>query len=225
MWNEKKKAVTFSYDDGVTQDKRLTELFNFFQVKCTFNLNSGLQSYASSWDNNGLTIHRMNALELPRLYKGHEVAVHCLTHANLIECDEDTIYNEVCMDKQNLEKIFGVSMNGMAYPYGTYNDTVADVLKKCGIRYARTVESSKTFDIPQDFLRLRPTCHHDDKNIMMLIDDFLDFESEIPQLFYIWGHSYEFDVNNNWDQMEKILDKLAGKEEIFYGTNSQVLLY
>ncbi len=225
MWNEKKKAVTFSYDDGVTQDKRLTELFNYYRAKCTFNLNSGLQSYASSWDNKGLTIHRMNALDLPELYKGHEIAVHCLTHANLTECDEDTIYNEVLVDKQNLERMFGRSMNGMAYPFGTYNDEVVKILRKCGIQYSRTVDSSKAFDIPQDLLRLKPTCHHDDTDIMALIDDFLNFRQETPQLFYIWGHSYEFDVNNNWDRMEKILDKLAGKEEIFYGTNSQVLLY
>lgn len=225
MWNEKKKAVTFSYDDGVTQDRRLTELFNYYRVKCTFNLNSGLQSYASSWDNNGIIIHRMNAADLPELYKGHEIAVHCLTHADLTECDEGTIYNEVNADKQNLERLFSQSMNGMAYPYGTYSDTVVDVLKRCGMRYARTVESSKTFSVPRDLLRLKPTCHHDDEDVMALIDDFLSVDSVTPQLFYIWGHSYEFDVNNNWEQMEKILDKLAGKDEIFYGTNAQVLLY
>ena len=35
-----KKAVTFSYDDGVTQDIRLIELLNKYHLKCTFNLNS-----------------------------------------------------------------------------------------------------------------------------------------------------------------------------------------
>ena len=38
----KKKAITFSYDDGVTQDIRLIELFNKYGLKCTFNLNSDL---------------------------------------------------------------------------------------------------------------------------------------------------------------------------------------
>ena len=28
MWNGKKKAVTFSFDDGVTQDIRLVEILN-----------------------------------------------------------------------------------------------------------------------------------------------------------------------------------------------------
>ena len=38
----KLKAVTFSYDDGVTQDIRLIELLNKYGLKCTFNLNSEL---------------------------------------------------------------------------------------------------------------------------------------------------------------------------------------
>lgn len=41
MWNGKKKAVTFSFDDGVTQDIRLIEIFNKYGLKGTFNLNSG----------------------------------------------------------------------------------------------------------------------------------------------------------------------------------------
>ncbi len=42
MFNGKRKAVTFSYDDGVTQDIRLIELFDKYNLKCTFNLNSEL---------------------------------------------------------------------------------------------------------------------------------------------------------------------------------------
>ena len=30
----KMKAVTFSYDDGVTQDQRLISLFNKYNLKC-----------------------------------------------------------------------------------------------------------------------------------------------------------------------------------------------
>ncbi|HNX14524.1 MAG TPA: polysaccharide deacetylase, partial [Oscillospiraceae bacterium] len=37
MFDNKKKAVTFSYDDGVTQDIRLIELFNKYGMKATFN--------------------------------------------------------------------------------------------------------------------------------------------------------------------------------------------
>ena len=51
MWNGKRKAVTFSYDDGVTQDRQLVELLNRYGLKATFNLNSGIQSYAEVFEN------------------------------------------------------------------------------------------------------------------------------------------------------------------------------
>ena len=64
---------------------------------------------------------------------------------------------------------------------------------------------------------------YNDPIIMNLIDDFLSLKPEKPQLFYIWGHSYEFDADNNWEHMETILQKLAGRDDIFYGTNMEVL--
>ena len=50
------KAVTFSYDDGVTQDIRLIELFDKYNLKCTFNLNSGLAGVKENLVREGVTI-------------------------------------------------------------------------------------------------------------------------------------------------------------------------
>jgi len=35
----KAKAVTFSYDDGVIEDKKLVEIFDRYGMKATFNFN------------------------------------------------------------------------------------------------------------------------------------------------------------------------------------------
>lgn len=223
MWNGKKKAVTFSYDDGVTQDRRLVELLNRYGVRATFNLNSGLQTGANQWERKGVVIRRMNQKGLPELYAGHEIAAHCLTHASLTDWDEETIYNEVWTDKRNLEKMFETEVVGMAYPFGRYHDLAVQVLKECGIRYARTTMADASFDRPTDLLRLKPTCHHNDENIWDCIETFLASEKE-DQILYIWGHSYEFDLDQNWDRMEEILKRVAGRDDIFYGTNRQVLL-
>ena len=69
---------------------------------------------------------------------GHEIAAHTLTHQDLTKLDKDTVYNEVYLDKQNLERMFDCQITGMAYPYGTYNDEVVQILKKCKIQYARS---------------------------------------------------------------------------------------
>lgn len=223
MWDGKKKAVTFSYDDGVMQDRRLVELMNQYGIKGTFNLNSGNQSYSHMWENQGVMIHAMNVDGLKELYHGHEIAVHGLTHADLPKFDQDTIRNEIQQDKKNLEQMFDQPIVGMAYPFGTYNDEVLAVAESCGIKYARTVERTGTFELPENPLTLHPTCHHGDEDVLELIDQFLALETDRPQLFYLWGHSYEFDVDHNWDRLEKILQKLSGHDDIYYGTNAQVL--
>lgn len=226
MWDGKKKAVTFSYDDGVIFDRRLVEIFNRYNLKCTFNLNSGIMSGASYWEENGVEIHRMNANGLVELYKGHEIAVHCLTHADLAKCDDETIRNEVMLDKENLERMFGCKIEGMAYPYGNYNQHIANILRECGIKYARTVWSMGKPAKPDNLLILRPTSHHIESHIFNTIDSFLKMkteEMEDPQMLYIWGHSYEFEVRNNWEHIEKICERLSGREDIFYGTNQEVL--
>ena len=79
MWNNKKKAFTLSYDDGISQDIRFVELLNRYGLKCTFNLNSGIQTGASTWiGQNDTRISRMNMTGLRELYAGHEIAVHTL---------------------------------------------------------------------------------------------------------------------------------------------------
>ncbi len=224
MWNGKLKAVTFSYDDGVVMDRRLVEIFNRYGMKATFNLNSGMFSYATCFEKEGVEIHRMNATELPKLYEGHEIAVHCLTHADLPKWDDETVYNEIRLDKQNLERIFDREICGMAYPFGTYDERVMKIAADCGIKYARTVEETGDFSISGDLLALKASGHHNRKNLFDMIERFLALEPGEPQLLYIWGHSYEFEVDKNWERIEEICRLLSGKDDIFYGTNSEVLL-
>lgn len=226
MWNGKMKAVTFSYDDGIVYDRRLVEIFNRYGLKCTFNLNSGIMSGASFWEDGGVEIHRMNANGLPELYRGHEIAVHCLTHADLTRCDDETIRNEVLLDKENLERMFGCEIEGMAYPYGTFNEHIVDIIRECGIKYARTTRSTCGAAVPANLLTLNAAMHHGDKRAFEYINDFLSMKPEEmtqPKMLYIWGHSYEFEVNDNWDLIEEICRLLAGKDDIFYGTNKEVL--
>lgn len=55
-FNGKMKAITFSYDDGVTQDIYLIELLNKYNLKCTFNLNSELLGKNGTLDCGGKKI-------------------------------------------------------------------------------------------------------------------------------------------------------------------------
>ena len=223
MWNGKKKAVTFSYDDGVEQDRRLIALFNKYGMKATFNQNSGIQTRADTFTQGNIVVHRMNQKDMRELYKGHEIASHTLTHANLKGLDEETVYNEISTDIRNLEAFYEQKIAGFVFPFGTYDESAFRILKECGIQYARTSGDTHGFALQSDLLRFKPSFHHADADIMSGIDRFLNMDTDEPQLLYIWGHSYEFDVDDNWEYMESILKKLAFHDDIFYGTNSQVL--
>lgn len=225
-WRDKyRKAVTFSYDDGVTQDIRFVEMLNRYHLKATFNLNSGIGYEDQVWMNRGWEIHRCNLKDLLPLYTGHEVAVHTLNHPNLYEMtDVKQIEYEILEDKKNLERTFGVTVEGMAYPFGGYTDAVLEILRKHHFRYARTTRNNYSFDEQKELLAFEPTCHHNDQRLMELAQILVESKPTRPQIFYIWGHSYEFDVDNTWNKMEEFCRYISNREDIFYGTNSEVLL-
>ncbi|MBU5478670.1 polysaccharide deacetylase family protein [Eubacterium sp. MSJ-13] len=221
-----KKALTFSYDDGIEQDRKLVEIFNRYGLKATFNLNTGIQTPESNFEIEGVHINRMKQDGLAELYRGHEIATHGLTHAAPTGMTKEQLDEEFIKDAKNIERIYGTYPVGMAYAYGCVDDTVAEYLKTIGIKYGRTVESSHSFEIPKEPIKLKATCHHDDEMLFELAEKFLKAEpkEDEPMLFYVWGHSYEFDVNNNWDRIEKFCKMMSGRDDIFYGTNRECLV-
>lgn len=222
------RALTLSYDDGVEQDVRLLEIMKKHGLKGTFNLNSGAYAKEGTVYPAGQIHRRMTEAQVTELYKdsGMEVAVHGLTHPFLQELPPVLCVQEILKDRENLERQFDCIVRGMAYPYGTYNDTVVRILRDNGIAYARTVHSTHNFDIPQDWLRMPATCHHDDPQLMELAKRFTEpFWTPLPQLFYLWGHSYEFEEHDNWNRIETFASFMGGRDDIWYATNIEIYDY
>ena len=216
------KALTFSYDDGVREDLRFVELLNRHGMKGTFNLNSGY--YAKEEGKRRLTEEEITALFADGR---HEVAVHSYTHPFLETLTPALVAYEIVKDREALEAQFGRIVRGMAYPQGTFSDEVVDVLKSCGILYARTTKTTEKFDIPTDWLRLPATCHHKNPRLMELAHQFVENPvKHHPKLFYLWGHTYEFDDNDNWNVIEEFTEYMSGKEDsIWYATNIEIFEY
>lgn len=211
------KAVTLSYDDGKSQDIRLIAIMKKHGLKGTFNLNSG----------NILKGETMRE-QVRELYIGNgmEVAVHGLTHSFLDQLPPALCTGEILQDRINLEEEFDTIIRGMAYPYGTCDDSVVASVKQCGIVYARTTAATERFNIPDDWLRLPATCHHNHPKLMELARQFAEYrEDREPQLFYLWGHSYEFDQNDNWNVIEEFGEYIGHRETIWYATNIEIYDY
>ena len=218
-----RKALTLSYDDGVEQDVQLMDVLRRNGLKCTFNLNTGMMEPPYVWEADGVRIERMPAEMLPELYRGHEVASHTLHHCDLTQLSDGEVFDEVRDDRHALEKIFGNNVTGFAYPYGNTNKKVKFLLQQCGVRYARGVRSTHTFDMPEDVLEISPTCRHKEDEIFDLAKEFIALQPDSPKLFLLWGHSYEFDMQRGWERFERFCDLIAGHDDIFYATTAQAL--
>lgn len=230
MWNGKNKAITFSFDDGVGQDKKAVEILNRYGLKATFNLNSakfGLKfPYVMPTDGRIIERTIITPDEAVNLYKNHELAVHTLTHADLTDLPDSCIVWQIEEDRKNLERLGGKPVQVMAYPCGYVNEHVVEVIKnKTQIKMARTVVSTYNFDLQTDLLNFNPTIHMKEYDRMIeLAKEFLELKTETPKLFYIWGHTYEFDMDDiSYEKFEEFCKMISGKEDIFYGTNGEVL--
>ncbi|MBQ4110847.1 MAG: polysaccharide deacetylase family protein [Clostridia bacterium] len=212
----KRKAVTFSYDDGQKiGDTKLVEIFNRYNVKGTFHLNSaGMDG----------TTQKISLAEAEELYKGHEISCHGANHYFMENLPEGIIMDEIIKDRQALEKIAGYTVRGMSYPFGNYSDRLIEVLKVCGMEYSRTTKATNNFKIPEDFMKWHPTCHHG-ADLDELLEKFANHRYSNMPIFYIWGHSFEFVRDDNFDKIEKFLEKVTKYDDIWFATNIEICDY
>ncbi len=214
--NGLKKALVMSFDDGTTQDEQLIALFNRYGIKGTFHVNSGLMHDPGK-------ISEKSAFEI---YQGHEVSLHSSTHPFLYDATDEHIRMEIYRDQKKLEAIFKTPMRGMSYPYGSYNLTMLKRMREWGIIYGRVVPETNNFHLPGDLLRWRPSCHH--SQAQELTSQFLDFQATDMALFLIWGHSWEFDGNqdnNSWEYIESVCKQLSRQDDIWYATMIEIADY
>lgn len=204
-----------SYDDGKLEDKRLVDIFNKNGIKGTFHINSGLFG-----DN-----VRIQASEIKALYNGHEVAAHTLTHPTIARCPKEQIVQQILEDRRNLENIVGYTVRGLSYPNGSYNTQIKSLLPHLGIEYSRVVGSSKNFALPEDLFEWQATCHHN-TDLMKLAESFGDLhKKQYLYMMYVWGHSYEFTQDNNWELIEEFCEYISNRDDIWYATNIEIVDY
>jgi len=207
-----KKALTFSWDDGREYDYKLVELMDKYGLRGTFHLCSGLldkPGYVKSQD-------------VKKLYAKHEVASHTINHANLPQCDDAKLKQEVMEDCKALEKLVGYPVYGLAYPGGEADERVVKMLPTFGIRYARVVGTHNWFAMPKS--RMTWVMTSTIGPVAGNAKRFLEWGT-FPALLSAWGHSYELGEGNVWGTMDEIGKALGGRKDIWYATNIEIINY
>lgn len=227
-----KKILTFSFDDGITQDEPFIKILNKYGLKCTFNLNSELLGKDGYLLINGKKINHNKIApgRVKAVYSGHEIAAHTLTHPNLTTLSPEDVVRQVEIDRQNLSNLAEYEMEGFAYPCGgiNSNEVVSDLIKyKTNVNYARTIVHTYSFAPQENLFLFKPTLSltKNKEKLIEMADEFLNSESKDVKLFYIWGHSYELDVDNSWGYFEEVCKMLSNKKDVLYCTNKQAFDY
>lgn len=224
----KKKAFTISYDDNITQDERLIHKMEEYNIKGTFNIIPGWFSKEEDGipeDETYINVTQEKALSIydnPLV----EVANHGFDHQKSTSLPTVQLMDDIVACRKMLEEMYQRLVTGYAYPYGLYNEKMIQILEEAGISFARTVQSTYHFYLPDNWLVLNPTCHHADPKLMDLTEQFLNVTAEDDSLmFYVWGHTFEFDRENNWHIVDDLFQKVANHPDIWYATNGEICDY
>ena len=228
----KAKAVTLSYDDGVRDDLRFSDIISKAGLKCTFNLNNNIGKQGRVTEEEVKTYF---------LERGHEIAVHGALHRAPGYQRPIEGIRDVLDCRLELEQRFGRIVRGMAYPDSGIRffenqaeyKTIKEYLKNLDIAYARTLGGDNNlFRLPTDWHAWMPTAHHNNPNLMDYIDEFVNLNpskgyssTHFSRLFYLWGHTYEFERDQNWDLLEQICETLGGLDDVWYATNMEIYEY
>ncbi len=243
-----KKYFTWNFDDGLEEDKEIIRILKSCNMGATFNLNSGLfgkrqmigrignfgikEIPVEAYKPNKISLlkygihYRIPEDEIRQVYDGFEIASHTAEHLNMTKISESQCQEQLLADVHKLEEMFGVSVIGFAYPYGSNNDMTKDVLAANGIEYARTVERAKDFSLPADPLKMPMTAWFTNKDKIDRIQRFIDSQAEEDQFFLMFAHGYELDFNTsecNFDIFRRICDMVAGRDDIVCCSTGEAL--
>ena len=161
----------------------------------------------------------------------------------MIRLNDYNALREILDDKDNLEKIFKRPIYGLAYPNGSYDNRIVDIAKSVGIKYARVtndkyaatkaaeayaanadgpmlIGDENGFSMPEDYMCWVPTCHHN-HNLIDFGKKFMALtKKQYLYMMYVWGHSFEFERNNNWEIIEEFCELFDRLE--FFADNEYV---
>ncbi len=238
---KRKLIVTTSWDDGHPADIRLAELLATYGVAGTF--------YIPNRNSEGRPVVKES--ELRQLSAGFEIGGHSIDHVVLTDLNREQAERQIGDNKRWLEDATSKPVRGFCYVRGRYNRTVTDIVKRAGFDYARTVENLHAgvthdpFEMPttiqlfphnkftyiKNFSRGRLAFTRArllwttlaSRNLADRIGRLIDVCEDTGGCFHLWGHSWEIDEQNLWNDLETILRRLsARKASTDFLTNYQV---
>ena len=232
-----KLIFTTSWDDGHVLDLKLAKLLKKYNIAATFYISPNNHEFSKK--------NLLSDKEIKTLSKDFEIGAHTMTHPHLTKISKSRIDYEIKQSKIYLEQIIDKTVSAFCYPYGDYNYEVESLVKNNGFKLARTTKRY-SFSSGNNFFELPTTFHAynhftDIRKIVLfggmnfgktfsykdwdkLAIDLIDFAHNEGENFHLWGHSWELEKYNGWNQLENVFKYVTKRREVVFKTNSELIL-
>ena len=197
--------IITSWDDACSSDTRLADLLNKYDIKGIF-----------FWQNNltnPFNLKRCKKFltleECKNISKKFEIGSHTVNHNYLTDVSIHQAENEIVNSKKIWENKLGKKINWFCYPRGRNNKKIVDIVSKHYLK-ARLTELNSDDKIENNHL-IKPNLH-----VGVIRKDYLDkkwynYGCEIfikmkklnCKTFHLFGHSWELDEFNEWNNLEQ----------------------
>ncbi len=136
-------AFALTFDDALLclYDNALP-ILDSLGMKATFFVVSGYIGRLSHWD-----VYKRPHMDEGQiadlLRRGHQIGSHTVTHPDLRRLSDSDLCRELEQSKADLQDRFGVEISLLAYPFGYYDNRVAQAAVCAGYRYALTINHAR----------------------------------------------------------------------------------
>lgn len=228
--------VTTSWDDGHRLDPRLAALLEKYGIAGTF--------YIAPRNIEFDPADRLPPAGIRELAERFEIGGHTLSHLRLPHLSDEAAREEMRAGKDELEDIVGAPVTSFCYPRGEYAPVHVRLAGEVGFTLARTVRRSSL--VPGAPLEAATTvnayAHRVDGPLALRLAGlrpwtaaklYLQWDQlalrwfelclQRGGVFHLWGHSWEVDARRDWHRLERVLDHIAGRADVEYVTNRNLL--
>ena len=189
--------IEFSFDDGNRLDLKVAKLLNKYGFGGTFYIPSNCE---------------MSEDEIKLIANDHTIGGHTVNHMQDLKLLTDNeLKIEIEDNRKWLQKLTGQGLLFFCYPRGRYDERVIRAVMTAGYSIARTTKVLETDTPPKDF-EYGTTIHMYNRNEYNgtawydIARSMFDVAKKKRGYYHLWGHSWEIDKNNDWDNFENLLD-------------------
>ncbi|HQT80462.1 MAG TPA: polysaccharide deacetylase family protein [Rhodopila sp.] len=218
-----RSLITTSWDDGHPSDLRVAELLEKHGISGTF--------YVPTRNAEGRKV--MQPAEVRQVARRFEIGGHTRDHVSLTDMSLLEAEDQIVSNKSWLEDLLGQEVSGFAYVRGHHNRMVRQLVRRLGFRYARTVRNLSAspgmdrFQMPttmqffahpnaiylRNCLSGGPSLER--VTVLRAVLGGGDLVTRLTRAaetclgiaghFHLWGHSWELEEHQLWDDLDRFL--------------------